>query len=112
MKIERDTKLAMVRKMVSHLPDGQRQKVGNSLMKKSLAELEELQALVPEPTVNEHQDEFSFPAGAGTRNGYTDGNGGFTGGLTDNEATDVLDLETARQGYDPKFQKSGKEAVA
>ena len=91
-----DDKRQIVVQLLANVSDGkERDRIGNALMKKELAELQDMVALLPQPNANQRQQEYSFaPSYAGAAGGPV--------GLTDNEQADVLDLESLRANYEKK----------
>lgn len=92
-----DDKKAIVNRLIANVSgDAERNRIGNSLMAKKIEELQDLAALLPAQQQTHQTYAYNF-AGAG---------GGPIVQLTDNEAADVLDLESARESYAPTRRKA------
>lgn len=86
----------IVTRLVANVAADKRNAVGNKLMAKPLEELNEMLMLMPPaPAANQHQPIYA-PAGIDFTPAPTN-NSGF--GLTENEASDVLDIEAERAKF-------------
>jgi len=103
MSIEKAERVKLVRKLVSNIADAdQRQKMGTKLLSKSIDELRDLVDLLPVANTSDNDDVVDFRGAAGGPGG------GFT--LTDNEAADILDIESARATYEPTNNRKKAQA--